>query len=100
MRQMKGVKRCSLSKYANHGNITYSIGSTVNNTAVTGYDDRWLLHIMEISSYHIQALNLYVICLKLIKYYVSIIVQFLKKEKIPSNNIYCQPYARDRMRSW
>ena len=24
----------------------------------------------------------------------------LKKEKIPSNNIYCQPYARDRMRSW
>lgn len=41
------MKRYTLSfvKQISHRDVTYSVGNIVNNTAITLYDDRWLLNL-------------------------------------------------------
>lgn len=43
----EGDKSCKLAviKGVSHGDVMYGGGNTVGNTAVTVYDDRWLLDL-------------------------------------------------------
>ena len=48
------MKRYTLSfvKQISHRDVTYSVGNIVNNTAITLYDDRWLLNLAWWSMHH------------------------------------------------
>ena len=46
-----GEKREGVEKYKlvvlSHGDVKYSIGSTVNNSIINIYDARWLKHLLK-----------------------------------------------------